>query len=181
MQNEKGGFHRSTNLHVMYRERRAKLRKPPATMQSTPSPCSPFPLYFFPFFSVVLRSSSLPSSNQRRYRVFRARLRFRSLDAEGRLIVAPFLSAVFTAAGNPPSRWKNEDRSGEGGQRRGTIDFSAVHVTIDQLPLSSSPVAFRELSISVSRIFLFGARKKRVKERSRHAKSPRERRNARIE
>lgn len=45
-------------------------------------------------------------------RVFRARLRFQSLDAEGRLIVAPFLSAAFTAAGNP-SRWKKRRSIGE--------------------------------------------------------------------
>lgn len=101
---------------------------------------------FFFFLSLSFPALSL-SVRLTDVRVFRARKRFRSLHAEGRLIVAPFLSAAFTAAGNP-SRWKNEGRS----KRRGTIDFSTVYVTTDQ-PLSSL-VAFRELSISCSAYFL---------------------------
>lgn len=151
----------AARIYMSCIERRAKLRKPPAAMQSNPyspreslpsSPHFPFPLYFFISFS--LSALSLSPSVWPYVRVFRARLRFRSLDAEGRLIVAPFLSAAFTAVGNP-SRRKNEDRSGRGG----TIDFSAVHVTTDQLPLSPRPWHFAS-SRYPFRVFSYPAREK---------------------
>lgn len=155
----------AARIYMSCIERRAKLQKPPATMQSNPySPreslsSSPVSRSRCIFFSSSLSFPALfLSVHLTHVRVFRARLRFRSLDAKGRLIVTPFLSAAFTAA--VTRLWKNEDRS----ERRGTIDFSAVHVTTDQ-PLSS-PMVFRKLSISVARIFLSGARKSAAYERT---------------
>lgn len=130
-------------------ERRAKLRKPPAVQSNPYSLREPPPAHFSPsyvFFLSILRLFS-PSplllstlsqlSNLRpvNVRVFRARLRFRPLDAEGRLIVAPFLSAAFTAAEGTRPRRKSRENGRATGRigKRGTIDFSVVHVTTDEL------------------------------------------------
>lgn len=95
----------AARIYMSCIERRAKLRKPPATMQSNPySPreslsSSPVSRSRCIFFSSSLSFPALSLSvHLTHVRVFRARLRFRSLDAKGRLIVTPFLSAAFTAA-----------------------------------------------------------------------------------
>lgn len=123
MQNKKGRLRRGTNLHVMYREASEAAEASSDAIQ---------PILFtqvtrlFPtlviFFSLSISPPppSLPPdlSMYADVRVFRARLRSRSLDAEERLIVAPFLSAVFTARGNPPLVGEKQDEGGRKGRNR---------------------------------------------------------------
>jgi len=138
----------AARIYMSRIERRAKLRKPPAMQSNPPSaratlfpfhpPHSPSTIYIF-FLSPSILSLTLSAlsqlSNLRPVDVcvFHARLRFRPLDAEERLIVAPFLSAAFTAAGK--ARWESRENGRAFGRigKRGTIDFSVVHVTTDEL------------------------------------------------
>jgi len=142
------------------------LPTPARILSFSPSPAVRFAPFLFQPGPLLSRPSVSTSAD---VHVFRARLRFRLLDAEERLIVAPFLSVAFTAWGNSPRREKGEGRPGGSG-KRGTIDFSVVHVTTDEFLLS--PVAFRGLSISVARIFLFDRTKSAGKKR-RHARGTR--------
>jgi len=185
MQNKKGEPRRSANLHVTYREASrscGSLRRcePTRTLSATLLASHPRPYSLFLSLSLAVRfapflfqpgpsSPAASVSTSADVHVFRARLRFRLLDAEERLIVAPFLSVAFTAWGNSPRRENGEGRPGGSG-KRGTIDFSVVHVTTDEFLLS--PVAFRGLSISVARIFLFDRTKSAGKKR-RHARGTR--------
>lgn len=71
-----------------------------------------FSVCFTPSLSLFLFQPVLPGIRSQPFadvHVFRARLRFRLFDAEGRLIVAPFLSVVFTAWGNSPRRESREN------------------------------------------------------------------------
>lgn len=136
---------------------------------------TPFP-HHSPLTYMFFLSLSAPNqlSNLQRpvaVRVFRARPRFRPLDAEERLIVAPFLSAAFTAAGNPASSGKPGKRgrttNGSGRDRKrkrgtGTIDFSVVHVTTDELPLLAHGFS-RALDIRSAYFLIRGEEKRREK------------------
>lgn len=132
MQNKKGGFRRNTNLHVTYRETSEAAEASGDAIQPiqwlsgrvTPScfiPHSPSPRIHFSSHHILSLShpalSRLSNLRPVDVHVFRARLRFRPLDAEERLIVAPFLSAAFTAVGNLASSEKPGKRTGNRADR----------------------------------------------------------------
>jgi len=118
----------AVNLHVTYRETSEAAEASGDAIQPILSGrVTPF-LFHIPyprihFSSHRILSLSHPAlsrlSNLRPVdvRVFRARLRFRPLDAEERLIVAPFLSAVFTAMGKLASSKKPGKRTGDWADR----------------------------------------------------------------
>ena len=125
MQNKKGGFRRSEfTCHVSRDERSCgSLRWCNSThtlWASHPLSVSshiPYPRIHFSSHRILSLShpalSRLSNLRPVDVRVFRARLRFRPLDAEERLIVAPFLSAAFTAVGKLASSKKPGKRTGD--------------------------------------------------------------------
>lgn len=146
------------------------MQSNPYTPREPPPPHSPLTYMFFLSLSAPNQLSNLQRPVA--VRVFRARPRFRPLDAEERLIVAPFLSAAFTAAGNPASSGKPGKRgkratNGSGRDRKrkrgtGTIDFSVVHVTTDELPLLAHGFS-RALDIRSAYFLIRGEEKRREK------------------
>jgi len=128
MQNKKrrASPQREFTCHVSRGE--PKLRKPPA-MRANPHTslslslslsCRSAAVRFVPFF--FSQPASPPVSTSADIHVFRARLRFRLLDAEERLIVAPFLSVAFTAWGNSPRR-ESGRAAGRIGKKEGQSIF----------------------------------------------------------
>lgn len=156
MQNKKGGLRRSARIYMSRIERRAAEASGDAIQPSTfHSRCifSPVPsLYFSPFLSFSLsRTGSRPAD----VRVFRARLRFRSLDAEERLIVAPFLPAVFTA-------WGNSTRRGITGKREArSISRTCMWYMSRPMNLLSLPELFASSRYPFRAYFLIRREEKR--------------------
>lgn len=136
MQNKKGEFRRSTNLHVTYRETSEVAEASGDAIQPhtlrTSHPLRPLPLFpLVHIFSLSLRSLPLflcsqptlkPSTSRRMYVYFALDCVFgEGLDAEERLIVAPFLSAAFTATGWKPGLVGKAGETGGSGREGQSI------------------------------------------------------------